>query len=336
VGGGKITIVGAGVAGVNLDAYIVSGGGTNTVTISVAASTSVTNAVVYPQTDAYGLKVNDCEMDVCRAGFDFVGNSGGSLVITNLLAFDVVRGAIRVFSVGSWEIIVSDSYFYGCGNPQNATDATWRNSIIVDSENEGSLFIDSCQFRKNGSFGGRVQYKGATFTCRNSNFVDLDSAGNQKFILADAAQVAIQDNLLTSSTLASYTNARMVTIPYASMTLAKITGNIFENTNASAYQNFIQSDNNQDVCDISLNNFKGNVTTTINLNISDTGRRNNIVLNVGYNPVQKYASSFPASNTWVVGDIIWNTVPAASGNIGWVCTTAGTPGTWKTFGAIEA
>ena len=42
----------------------------------------------------------------------------------------------------------------------------------------------------------------------------------------------------------------------------------------------------------------------------------------------------PTSGTWARGDIVWNTQPSASGNIGWVCTVAGTPGTWKTFGTI--
>lgn len=44
----------------------------------------------------------------------------------------------------------------------------------------------------------------------------------------------------------------------------------------------------------------------------------------------------PTTGTWVRGDRVWNTTPAASGTMGWVCTTAGTPGTWKTFGAISA
>ena len=47
-----------------------------------------------------------------------------------------------------------------------------------------------------------------------------------------------------------------------------------------------------------------------------------------------YDTAPPVSGTWAVGDITWNIVPTAGGNIGWVCTTAGTPGTWKTFGAI--
>jgi hypothetical protein len=45
----------------------------------------------------------------------------------------------------------------------------------------------------------------------------------------------------------------------------------------------------------------------------------------------------PTTGTWVVGDKVWHSAPVAGGaGIGWVCTTAGTPGTWKTFGAISA
>jgi hypothetical protein len=44
----------------------------------------------------------------------------------------------------------------------------------------------------------------------------------------------------------------------------------------------------------------------------------------------------PTTGTWVVGDIVYQATPVAGGNIGFVCVTAGTPGTWKTFGAIAA
>lgn len=47
-------------------------------------------------------------------------------------------------------------------------------------------------------------------------------------------------------------------------------------------------------------------------------------------------SAAPVAGTWEQGDIVLNTGAAASGFVGWVCTTAGTPGTWKTFGAISA
>ena len=36
----------------------------------------------------------------------------------------------------------------------------------------------------------------------------------------------------------------------------------------------------------------------------------------------------PTTGTWQVGDRVWNTAPTATGTPGWICTTAGTPGTW--------
>lgn len=44
----------------------------------------------------------------------------------------------------------------------------------------------------------------------------------------------------------------------------------------------------------------------------------------------------PTTGTWQRGDIVLNASPSAAGTIGWVCVTAGTPGTWKTFGTISA
>lgn len=44
----------------------------------------------------------------------------------------------------------------------------------------------------------------------------------------------------------------------------------------------------------------------------------------------------PTNGDWAIGDRTMFTTPVAAGNIGAVCVTAGTPGTWKTFGAISA
>jgi len=48
-----------------------------------------------------------------------------------------------------------------------------------------------------------------------------------------------------------------------------------------------------------------------------------------------YASSFPIAGAHVVGDITFNTVPVLGGSLGWVCTTAGTPGVFAEFGLIS-
>jgi hypothetical protein len=61
--------------------------------------------------------------------------------------------------------------------------------------------------------------------------------------------------------------------------------------------------------------------------------------NYGYigtkkNVTNPNVNAAPVSGTWAVGDKVWNFTPTAGGYIGWVCVTAGTPGTWKEFGTI--
>jgi hypothetical protein len=46
-------------------------------------------------------------------------------------------------------------------------------------------------------------------------------------------------------------------------------------------------------------------------------------------------SAAPISGTWARGDIVYFTSPSAGGKVGVVCTSGGTPGTWKPFGAID-
>lgn len=47
-------------------------------------------------------------------------------------------------------------------------------------------------------------------------------------------------------------------------------------------------------------------------------------------------NALPTNGVWEVGDRAMYTTPVASGSIGAVCVTAGTPGTWKAFGTIAA
>jgi parallel beta-helix repeat protein len=47
------------------------------------------------------------------------------------------------------------------------------------------------------------------------------------------------------------------------------------------------------------------------------------------------SGSTPTAGTWSVGDKVLLASPTAGGYIGYVCTTAGTPGTWKGYGAIQ-
>ena len=48
------------------------------------------------------------------------------------------------------------------------------------------------------------------------------------------------------------------------------------------------------------------------------------------------SNTAPTDFTFAVGDMVFNQGATAGGKAGWICTTAGTPGTWKPFGAIDA
>lgn len=52
--------------------------------------------------------------------------------------------------------------------------------------------------------------------------------------------------------------------------------------------------------------------------------------------IMAYGSAAPTTGPHARGEIVFNNAPSAGGKVGWVCTTAGTPGTWKPFGVIDA
>lgn len=47
-------------------------------------------------------------------------------------------------------------------------------------------------------------------------------------------------------------------------------------------------------------------------------------------------SSAPTAGTWQLGDTVFNSSPTAGGTPGWVCTAAGSPGTWKAMANLAA
>lgn len=49
-----------------------------------------------------------------------------------------------------------------------------------------------------------------------------------------------------------------------------------------------------------------------------------------------YGTAAPTTGTHTRGKIVLNQAPTAGGALGWICVTAGTPGTWKSIGSIAA
>ncbi len=56
---------------------------------------------------------------------------------------------------------------------------------------------------------------------------------------------------------------------------------------------------------------------------------------VGYGTAPPAAASDAVGISFSVGDRIYNTAPLLSGVLGWICTTAGSPGTWVEMGGQQ-
>ncbi len=46
-----------------------------------------------------------------------------------------------------------------------------------------------------------------------------------------------------------------------------------------------------------------------------------------------FRSAVPASGTWALGDLVFDSNPSDGASTGWICTVAGSPGTWRTIGS---
>ena len=63
-------------------------------------------------------------------------------------------------------------------------------------------------------------------------------------------------------------------------------------------------------------------------NTVQLGNPSVVGVGVGSNKME-WLSAAPTTGTWARGSIVWNLSASAGGTPGWVCVTAGTPGTWK-------
>ena len=287
---------------------------------------------------ALDFQMMDCTFDVCRSGVEYSGTARGALRATNVHFFECVRRGFYAESSSSIDAKFDNCWFNGCGNPLN-TEAKYRRSIYFDrgAVTDSKLFINDCRFKtlddSGTKFGGPIRFRGQHFEMSDCYLEDLDTSDLQKFALLQCDEIKMVDNILKTTVLNSYANSRIISLsqtPQPSM--IKMCGNIFWNTSGSSVDNFIHSDFVIDDMDFSGNTFKGNVNTAINSNIAD--RVNHLYDNIGYGPTVTWRSSVPLAGTWKVGDVTYNTAPIAGGTVGWVCVTAGTPGTWKSFGTI--
>lgn len=100
----------------------------------------------------------------------------------------------------------------------------------------------------------------------------------------------------------------------------------------------VQKDGNVTIGQKGSDNSKVNIFGKLGIGV------NNISADVGLDvkdPIkiqgkkQEVGDGYPTSGSYQKGDIIWNANPVPGGFVGWICTTSGVPGQWKTFGPVS-
>lgn len=83
---------------------------------------------------------------------------------------------------------------------------------------------------------------------------------------------------------------------------------------------------------------KVNVLGSLGVDVNSIDNRAKLHVNgsIKYNDnIHMKGSEPPSGGSFTPGDIVWNSDPQPGKHIGWVCTKAGNPGIWSTFGEIR-
>jgi hypothetical protein len=146
----------------------------------------------------------------------------------------------------------------------------------------------------------------------------------------------------------SYSNAL-----YGNFTDCEIVGNQFTNWSVTLANQAAILAANMNGCLVQGNYFKAGAGSNFAIEEQNAPttpsyvQQNYVAYTSSMNPLQKcnpatlaednnlarYASA-PTTGTWLVGQRVYVPTPAAGGFLGYVCVTAGTPGTWKSFSNI--
>jgi hypothetical protein len=215
-----------------------------------------------------------------------------------------------------WNIVIDRNHVtpYGASNPGqllaaiDCTDFTVTNNHVnsvrlIDASTSAFDLTRCDRFDIRANAIGAVTTHGAQFT--------------------DCTSLLFENNRMTDIGKGSTGNSFVVIWGSATAT-TRIRGNLFAQSSSSYAQNGVSE------------------TTGVNGTICE--RNEFVTVGVPYVKVgaasvlreESYGTAAPSTGTHLVGAVVWNSAPAASGTMGWVCTTAGTPGTWKTFGAVSA
>jgi hypothetical protein len=289
--------------------------------------------------------------------------TGNDIWNTNLMGAKVQLSAST--TADSTGLVIIGNTVDTCGdqgialtNSDTARTYKFRGAIIannvVRSAASAGLYLDALRFgivagnqvSASGQHGIFVTYTTETTVAENV----VENVGRVGiFLNVGYSRVTVRGNAVTNPATANVSNTQYGIYALSGDRLSLIDNTVFADNGLMVYGIFFGSgdqatstwrDNRVDgatsygarlingaaVREWRNNNFQGTTGPVLYWPTTGIGRRGR----------EEFGTAAPTAGGYLVGDVVWNTAPIAGGAMGWVCTTAGAPGTWKTFGAISA
>lgn len=227
--------------------------------------------------------------------------------------------------------MISDTLFddFEIGIEGIAVTHVYVSNCIIDHNRANGILISS----SGANFGGNWTVRG--------NYIAMQGAGGDAAIKSANAASSTQNrgNVIAENQILVYSGSTCLRGIY--MSGAEAVHNVIQGNTLKGFSTYdIHTATGPDV-------ITGNVCqSAIAINIAPVGSSivaNNIgalsflefeqYIPIGQNKMT-WSYSIPSSGTWTQGDICWKSNTAAGGSPGWICTTGGTPGTWKAMASV--
>ena len=263
-----------------------------------------------------------------------VGEYGRRNIIKNNRIINPIDSGINTHGLGATDTLIEgniiiDAAQYSIAIGQvapsgKAVDARTvvKNNIILTSAGYG---IREVQYSPGTNIASDTVIEGNVIRYGSTDAIYIGGAG----VSTDVTNPMIINNKIISS------GGNGITIETVSAQNVVIQGNRIDSPTTTgillnATGNNINVENNTifNAGVYGIRNYAEGPRIIINGNIINTAGTANY-LNVGYQA--------PTTGTWQKGDVVPNVANVSAGaNVGWICTTAGTPGTWKSMGTIAS
>lgn len=309
---------------------------------------------------------NDCR----ESGFTSISpNNGDGMRITNNRVYDANYAGIGVGELdmsttkydSQNDCIISGNIVIGSGQDgiiyTGGTNCIISNNIVSDQTAAnrygirigatgysgnvtGVGIVISNNILQNNTDGLLVEF-GVDVHITGNSFIENTSYG--VFVASNQSSldtvVYIRDNLFRENATGGIQFGSTATYTQ----VGYVENNMFSSSDPSTIQGLaIIANGSNSSINVIDNSFRGGYLLDIASSTATKGYAYYAVSSGAINPAPfalggnyvNYGSAAPTTGTWGRGDIIFNTLPSAGGTVGFVCTSGGTPGTWKTFGTI--